>query len=202
MSIIDGDTIRVRIQDRIEKVRYLGIDTPEVSHPTRGEEAGGREATVINSSLVERKTVRLEFDVRERDPHGRLLAYVYAGDLMVNAELIERGYAQVMTAPPNVRYEDLFLRLQRQARAQGRGLWAERPPQAGRPVGQRRPGVRPVNAWTCPDTHPIKGNFTTYSGERCIYHMPGGQFYRKTKPERCYVTEEVARQDGCRRSRR
>src|SRR2546422_10347438 len=53
-----------------------------------------------------------------------------------------------------------------------------------------------------PTTHPIKGNFTTYSGERCIYHGPGGQFYDKTKPERCYATKEEARQEGCRRSKR
>ncbi len=68
------------------------------------------------------------------------------------------------------------------------------------PKGQL--GVPPKDAWTCPTTHPIKGNFTTYSGEPCIYHMPGGQFYDKTKPERCYATEEEARKDGCRRSKR
>ena len=65
-----------------------------------------------------------------------------------------------------------------------------------------RPGVPPQSAWECPVTHPIKGNFTTYSGERCIYHVTGGQFYGKTKPERCYVTEGEAVKDGCRRSKR
>jgi hypothetical protein len=65
-----------------------------------------------------------------------------------------------------------------------------------------RPGVPPQSAWECPLTHPIKGNFTTYSGERCIYHVPGGQYYGKTKPERCYVTEADAVKDGCRRSKR
>jgi len=65
-----------------------------------------------------------------------------------------------------------------------------------------RPGVPPQDAWTCPLTHPIKGNFTTYSGERCIYHMRGGQYYSKTKPERCYATEDDAVKDGCRRSKR
>jgi hypothetical protein len=58
------------------------------------------------------------------------------------------------------------------------------------------------DAWTCPPSHPIKGNFTTYSGETCIYHMPSGCFYPKTKPERCYATEDEAQQDGCRRSKR
>ncbi len=73
---------------------------------------------------------------------------------------------------------------------------------AGSPQAQSRPGVAPTNAWTCPASQPIKGNFTTYSGERCIYHVPGGQFYGKTKPERCYATEDEAREDGCRRSKR
>jgi hypothetical protein len=67
---------------------------------------------------------------------------------------------------------------------------------------QPRAGVRPQDQWTCPTTYSIKGNFTTYSGERCIYHMPDGQFYDKTKPERCYATEDDATQDGCRRSKR
>jgi hypothetical protein len=64
------------------------------------------------------------------------------------------------------------------------------------------PGVEPRDAWTCPLTHPIKGNFTTYSGERCIYHVQGGEFFDKTKPERCYANGDEARQDGCRTSRR
>jgi len=67
---------------------------------------------------------------------------------------------------------------------------------------QARPGAPPEDTWACPTAQPIKGNFTTYSGERCIYHMPGGQFYSKTKPERCYATQEEATRDGCRRSRR
>jgi hypothetical protein len=76
------------------------------------------------------------------------------------------------------------------------------PQEPKKPSEQTRPGVRPKDAWTCPTTHPIKGNFTTYSGERCIYHMLGGQFYSKTKPERCYAIEAEAREDRCRRARR
>ena len=60
----------------------------------------------------------------------------------------------------------------------------------------------PETAWTCPAPQPIKGNFTTYSGERCIHHISGWAFYSKTKPERCYSTEAEAQQDGCRRSKR
>jgi micrococcal nuclease len=121
--VVDGDTIHVRLGARVEKVRYIGINTPEVHHPTKGEEPGGREATEVNRRLVEGKRVRLELDVRERDRYGRLLAYVWVGDVMVNAELVRLGYAQVMTIPPNVRYQETLLKLQREARDAGRGLW-------------------------------------------------------------------------------
>jgi micrococcal nuclease len=121
--VVDGDTIHVRLGARVEKVRYIGINTPEVHHPTKGEEPGGREATEVNRRLVEGKRVRLELDVRERDRYGRLLAYVWVGDVMVNAELVRLGFAQVMTIPPNVRYQETLLKLQREARDAGRGLW-------------------------------------------------------------------------------
>ncbi len=123
VRVVDGDTIHVRIGARVEKVRYIGVNTPEVHHPTRGEEPGGREAAEVNRRLVEGQAVRLELDVQERDRYGRLLAYVWIGDLMINAELVRLGYAQVMTIPPNVRYQEVFLKLQREAREAGRGLW-------------------------------------------------------------------------------
>jgi micrococcal nuclease len=123
VRVVDGDTIHVRIGARLERVRYIGVNTPEVHHQIRGEEPGGREASEVNRQLVEGRRVRLELDVQERDRYGRLLAYVWVGELMVNAELVGRGYAQVMTVPPNVRYQELFLKLQREARDAGRGLW-------------------------------------------------------------------------------
>ena len=123
VRVVDGDTIHVRIGARVEKVRYIGVNTPEVHHPTKGEEPGGREAAEVNRRLVEGQAVRLELDVQERDRYGRLLAYVWIGDLMINAELVRLGYAQVMTIPPNVRYQEMFLKLQREAREAGRGLW-------------------------------------------------------------------------------
>jgi micrococcal nuclease len=121
---VDGDTIHVRLGDRVEKVRYIGVNTPELHHPTRGEEPGGREARDVNRGLVEGRRVRLDLDVQARDRHGRLLAYVWVGDVMVNAELVRLGFAQVMTVPPNVRHQALFVKLQRDARAARRGLWA------------------------------------------------------------------------------
>jgi micrococcal nuclease len=95
VNVVDGDTIHVRVAGRVEKVRYIGVDTPEVHHPTKGEQPGGREATAQNRALVGGRPVRLELDVQERDRYGRLLADVWVGEVMVNAELVRRGYAQV-----------------------------------------------------------------------------------------------------------
>jgi micrococcal nuclease len=129
VRVVDGDTVHVRLGTRVEKVRYIGIDTPEVHHPKRGEEPGGRAATAVNGRLVGDRPVRLEPDVQLRDRHGRLLAYVWVarksgGELMVNAELVRLGYAQVMTVPPNVRHAELFRKLAVEAREHRRGLWA------------------------------------------------------------------------------
>jgi micrococcal nuclease len=123
VRVVDGDTIHVRVGERVEKVRYIGVNTPEVHHPRKGEEPGGRDAMAVNRTLVSGRRVRLETDVQERDRYGRLLAYVWIGDTMVNAELLRRGYAQVMTIPPNVRHQALFVKLQREAREGGQGLW-------------------------------------------------------------------------------
>jgi micrococcal nuclease len=78
-------------------VRYIGIDTPETKHPSRGIEPYGPEATDANRRLVQGQTVRLEFDVQPRDQYGRLLAYVYVGEVMANAELVRQGYALLST---------------------------------------------------------------------------------------------------------
>jgi micrococcal nuclease len=128
VRVIDGDTIEVDISGSLYRVRYIGIDTPETVHPTRGEEPYGKEASAKNKELVEGKVVHLEKDVSETDQYGRLLRYVWVGDLMVNAELVRLGYAQVATYPPDVKYQDLFLKLQREAREAGRGLWATNQP--------------------------------------------------------------------------
>lgn len=130
VRIVDGDTIVVRLPDRLEKVRYIGVDTPELHHPSKGEQPGGREAAEVNRVLVSGRRVRLELDVQPRDRHGRLLAYVWVDETMVNAELVRRGFAQVMTVPPNVRHQALFLKLQREARESARGLWGAATPAA------------------------------------------------------------------------
>ncbi len=126
---VDGDTIRVDLGGRRETVRYIGVDAPEIHHPKKGEEPGGRAAAAVNRALVAGKPVRLELDVRARDRHGRLLAYVWIRDetgheVMANAEIVRRGYAHAAAMPPNVRHAALFRALERSARHDERGLWA------------------------------------------------------------------------------
>jgi len=127
-KVIDGDTIWVDVSGKSYKVRYIGMDTPETVHPFKPVEYFGKEASQKNTELVRSKTVYLEKDVSEKDKYGRLLRYVWTDDVtMVNAELVRLGYAYSYTYPPDVKYQDLFLLLQREARENSRGLWAKCP---------------------------------------------------------------------------
>lgn len=119
-KIIDGDTIE--IGDGI-KVRYIGIDTPEVGD---GNECFAEESKAKNADLVLGKSVELEKDVSETDKYGRLLRYVYVGGenkQMVNEVLVKEGFAQAATYPPDIKYKDRFLELQKLARDGNLGLW-------------------------------------------------------------------------------
>jgi micrococcal nuclease len=126
VRVVDGDTIRVRIGGTEERVRYIGVDTPETVKPGTPVQCFGKAASAFNARLVRARTVRLEFDAERRDRYGRLLAFVYRepDGLFVNAELVRRGYAQPLTIAPNVAHASEFRRLARTARRGGRGLWA------------------------------------------------------------------------------
>jgi micrococcal nuclease len=121
--VVDGDTVEVRVGDRLEDIRYIGLDTPESVAPDEPEECFGKQAAKFNSRLVEGEEVRLVFDRERRDRYGRLLAYVYLGDEFVNAALVRRGYARTLMIAPNDRFASLFARLEREAGKAGRGLW-------------------------------------------------------------------------------
>jgi micrococcal nuclease len=125
--VVDGDTVVVRIQGREEKVRLIGIDTPETHDPRRPVECFGREATErTNALLPEGTPVRLVRDVEARDRYDRLLAYIYRAedDLFVNLTLAREGFAAAATYPPNVAHTDEFVRAAGDARRAGRGLWS------------------------------------------------------------------------------
>src|SRR5262245_31217097 len=122
-----GDALYVAVGNgNIETVRYVGIRTPEIVHPTLGREPYEQIAKQANKRLVEGKWVTLILDTQRRDRHGQLLAYVYVGNRFINAELVHQGYAEAATYPPNDGYQEYFLGLERGARADGRGLWADR----------------------------------------------------------------------------
>ena len=123
--VVDGDTIRVEIGGQEYRVRYIGIDTPEIIDAQRPGQCFADEASERNRQLVEGKTVGLGQDVSETDGFDRLLRYVWVEGLMVNAALVEEGFALASTHPPDVRYADLFASLQAQAQENGRGLWGE-----------------------------------------------------------------------------
>jgi len=116
--ITDGDTVETQTG---EKIRYIGIDTPE------REDSFYREATEFNRALIEGKEVFLEHDVEPTDTHGRTLAYVWTREgereILVNAELVRAGLAKVYTHPPNVRHTETFQACQQEARREMRGMW-------------------------------------------------------------------------------
>ena len=124
--VTDGDTFEL---ENVETVRLIGVDTPETVHPTKPVGYYGKEASEATKNLIEIKPVRLEFDVQERDQYGRLLAYVFVpdehGDIFVDAWLVQNGFAQVSTHPPNVKYVEVFQYLQEEARRNNIGLWNE-----------------------------------------------------------------------------
>jgi micrococcal nuclease len=198
--VVDGDTIEVLMAGTTYKVRYIGVDTPETVDPRRPVQCYGREASERNRQLVEGKTVVLEKDVSETDKYGRLLRYIWVDGEMVNATLVREGYAMAITYPPDVKYQELFLSLQQEAREAGRGLWG---PVCPSPTV---PSVTGACDYSGTDQPVIKGNISQSTGEK-IYHVPGGEFYDKTvideaAGERWFCTEQEAVAAGWRRSKR
>jgi len=123
VRVVDGDTLVVDIDGKQEKVRLIGVDTPETVHPSKPVEYFGKEASAFTKKLAAGKRVRLEYDQQRRDKYGRLLAYVYLEDgAFLNAELIKQGYGFAYTRFP-FRYMEEFRHYERDARGSHRGLW-------------------------------------------------------------------------------
>lgn len=124
LSVIDGDTI---IIEPDIKVRYVGIDAPEV------DECFSDEASTENKKLVEGKTIKLVKDVSDKDKYGRLLRYVYVGDIFVSDYLVRYGYAKNMGIKPDLRYYQKLKEAQGEAKEFSRGLWFSCPTSKPKP---------------------------------------------------------------------
>ena len=145
--VVDGDTAIISFvfddgsKYLKERVRFLGVNTPETVHPNKPVEYYGKEASNFTKSELTDKTVWLQTDVEVKDRYGRMLAYVWTKEpskkdlddeeaireYMFNAKLLLDGYAQLMTVQPNSRYSNLFVHFQREARSEKRGLWGKDP---------------------------------------------------------------------------
>ena len=120
--VIDGDTI---VLSNGEKVRLIGVDTPETKHPQKPVEYYGKEATAFTKRMVGGKVVKLKYDVQRRDEYDRLLAYVYLmNGTFLNAEIIKQGYGHAYTRFP-FKYMEEFKQYEKEARENKRGLWTK-----------------------------------------------------------------------------
>ncbi len=197
---IDGDTIEVLINGEKKTIRYIGINTPETVHPSKPAECFGKEASDRNKALVEGKAVRLEKDVSETDKYGRLLRYVYVGDMMINEALVEGGYAFVSTYPPDVAHTETFRAAEVRAREAARGLWGDTcidTTTSSAPVSAPASEATPSGQCT------IKGNIN--AEDEKIYHVIGCQSYTKTvidesTGEQWFCTEKEALDAGWRKA--
>lgn len=197
--VIDGDTIELESGQR---VRYIGVDTPETVDPRKPVQCFGKEASAKNHELVEGKSVILEKDISETDKYGRLLRYVYLqptdspNPIFVNDYLVRQGFAHSSSYPPDIKYQDIFRASEDFARQNNLGLWSACTGGSSAAQSQTQAAPNP----NCV----IKGNISA-SGEK-IYHVPGQNYYEKTvidesKGERWFCTEAEAQTAGWRKSK-
>ncbi|MEZ5077068.1 MAG: thermonuclease family protein [Solirubrobacterales bacterium] len=123
VRVVDGDTFEARVGGAVEDVRLIGVDTPETVKPGAPVECFGPQASRFAHRLLAGRTVRLVFGAERRDKYGRLLAYAYLDERMVNAALVRRGLARTLAITPNTRFAERFARLEREAARASRGLW-------------------------------------------------------------------------------
>jgi micrococcal nuclease len=226
LHVDDGDTIEVAVNGRTYRVRYIGIDAPELG------DLCYTEGTWFNSYLVmsQGKVVYLEKDTSEVDRYDRLLRYVWIIGpdqyTMVNAELVAMGYAVAKAYPPDTKYQPFLTQMEQQAQQAGLALCRPTPTPTLTTTPTSTPTSKPKTATAtskpvpptpttpagCPQgcvTPPpgcvIKGNISSSTGEK-IYHVPGQRYYEQTKiepekGERWFCTEEEAMANGWRKSK-
>lgn len=124
LEVIDGDTVIID-DAKNSRVRYLGIDTPEIGIQDSPADPMSKEATDFNYKLVQGKKVRLEFDEQKYDVYGRILANVYVDGVFINEELLKEGLATVLIIEPNGMHSDILYRALDQAQKEKKGIWGD-----------------------------------------------------------------------------
>jgi micrococcal nuclease len=202
IRVVDGDTINVQINGEKETVRLLLIDTPETVHPTKPVQPFGPEASSFVKELLNGANVQLEMDIGEHDKYGRLLAYVYIDDKMVNEMLLEKGLARLAYVfEPNTKYVDDFSTIQKQAQQQGIGIWSIENYATDQGFAENEIQVnRTDETVKATEGCTIKGNIN-YKGEK-IYHTEESSSYKVTKPEEMFCSEAEAISAGYRAVKR
>jgi micrococcal nuclease len=221
---VDGDTVKVKINNREETIRMILVDTPETKHPSKPEQPFGKEASEFTRNTLLNKHVDIELGIQERDKYGRLLAYIYIDGKMFNKMLVEKGLARVAVFPPNTKYLDEFKALESKAKQQAIGIWSienyveedgfNTPNQSKSTASTTQPksnhsssssSSKPFVNNPSDDKESnvsckgkIKGNANSK-----IYHVPGGAYYEKTQDNIVwFCTEEEAQAAGYRKSKR
>lgn len=191
VRVIDGDTLQVNINGKKETIRLLLVDTPETVHPSKPIQPFGLEASQFMKERLSGKQVKVELDINERDKYGRLLAYIYVNNEMVNKQLLEKGLARVAYVfEPNTKYVDEFYQVQKTAQKQGIGIWSieNYSTEEGLVEGEKTDNS---NA-ECK----IKGNINS-KGEK-IFHTESSPSYEVTKAEEMFCNESEALEAGYR----
>lgn len=209
--VVDGDTFVARLENgKEERVRMILVDTPETKHPRLGVQPFGPEASAFTKAKLTGQTVKLEFDVQERDKYGRLLAYVWLHNQNYNKLLIEKGLARVAVFPPNTKYVDEFRAAQAVAQKEKKGIWSienyvtdhgynsngKKQSSGGLLTEPKKSSKPDQSKGNCN----IKGNIS-HSGQK-IYHVPGDEYYDETKPEKMFCSREEAEAAGFRPAHR
>lgn len=190
-KVVDGDTINVQSlnpfknKDKTLEVRYIGIDSPEISQGKEPHQCYAEEAFNLNKELVLKKTVKLEFDVNKIDRFGRYLAYVYIDDYMVNKTLLEKGAAKFFLDTVNLRYQQDLINLANQAHQEKAGLWTEC-------AKNKKQGCN------------IKGNLDKF--DKRWYHLPNFRHYNQAvvnleNGDQWFCSEEEAIKAGFEKAR-
>ncbi|GHI00908.1 thermonuclease family protein [Neobacillus kokaensis] len=218
---IDGDTVEVKINNRVEKLRMLCVDTPETHHPRLGVQPFGPEASEYTKKILSvGEKVEIEPGIGDgRDKYGRLLGYIYIDGKMFNKMLLEKGLARIAYVyAPNTKYVDEFYAVQKEAQKKGVGIWSienyaqedgyhsstvnsdqqspSRSNNKSEGSFQNNPGDDQENNLACKGK--IKGNANSH-----IYHVPGGSYYESAKDNIVWFCSEKDAQDaGYRKSKR